>query len=178
MPRDVSQEMPEVDAIIERWGSSPEFAIEMMQDIQDRFRHLPKEALERMSERTGADMGRLYHIATFFKAFSLKPRGELEVQVCTGTACHVRGAARVLDAFSRELDVKPGETTADLKFSLSGVRCLGCCSLAPVVTVGADLLGELDSSKVGRVVARYRKPAPGAKTPAAPQGGTKEGTDA
>ena len=105
MSCDVCQDMLEVDAIVDRWGRNPEFAIEMLQDIQDRFRHLPKAALMRMSERMGADLGRLYHIATFFKAFSLKPRGEIEVQVCTGTACHVRGAARVVDAFSRELDV-------------------------------------------------------------------------
>jgi NADH-quinone oxidoreductase subunit E len=156
MSCDVCQDMLEVDAIIDRWGKNPEFSVEMMQDIQDRFRHLPKNALLRMSERTGADMGRLYHIATFFKAFSLVPRGE--IQVCTGTACHVRGAARVLDAFSRELDVAPGGTTKDLKFSLSGVRCLGCCGLAPVVTVGPELLGDLDSSRVKRLVEKHRKP--------------------
>jgi len=149
--------MLEVDAIIDRWNKNPEFVIEMLQDIQDRFRYLPKAALERISERTGADLARLYHIGTFFKAFSLKPRGEVEIQVCTGTACHVRGAARVLDAFSRELDVKPGETTKDLKYSLSGVRCLGCCSLAPVVTIGGELLGDVDSSKVGRLLAKYGK---------------------
>jgi NADH:ubiquinone oxidoreductase subunit E len=158
MSCDVCQDMLEVDAIIDRWGKNPEFSVEMMQDIQDRFRHLPKNALLRMSERTGADMGRLYHIATFFKAFSLVPRGEIEIQVCTGTACHVRGAARVLDAFSRELDVAPGGTTKDLKFSLSGVRCLGCCGLAPVVTVGPELLGDLDSSRVKRLVEKHRKP--------------------
>ena len=157
MSCDVCQDMLEVDAIIDRWGKNPEFTIEMLQDIQDRFRYLPKNALLRMSERTGADMGRLYHIATFFKAFSLVPRGEVEIQVCTGTACHVRGAARVLDAFSRELDVAPGGTTKDFKFSLSGVRCLGCCGLAPVVTVGSELLSEIDSSRVKRLVAKYRK---------------------
>jgi NADH-quinone oxidoreductase subunit E len=157
MSCDVCQDMLEVDAIIDRWGKDPEFSIEMMQDIQDRFRYLPRNALQRMSERTGADMGRLFHIATFFKAFSLVPRGEVEIQVCTGTACHVRGAARVLDAFSRELSVAPGGTTQDLKFSLSGVRCLGCCGLAPVVTVGPELLGEIDSSRVKRLVAKVRK---------------------
>jgi len=157
MSCDVCQDMLEVDAIIDRWGKDPDFSIEMMQDIQDRFRCLPKNALLRMSERTGADMGRLFHIATFFKAFSLEPRGEVEIQVCTGTACHVRGAARVLDAFSRELSVAPGGTTKDLKFSLSGVRCLGCCGLAPVVTVGSELLSEIDSSRVKRLVAKYRK---------------------
>jgi len=158
MSCEVCCDMLQVDSIIDHWGSNPEFAVEMMQDIQDRFRHLPKAALERMSERTGADMGRLYHVATFFKAFSLEPRGEIPIQVCTGTACHVRGAARVLDAFARELGVQPGKTTADLKFSLDGVRCLGCCGLAPVVTMGPDLHGTIDSSRVQRLLKKYRKP--------------------
>lgn len=159
MSCDVCQDMLQVDEIIDHWKANPEFAVEMMQDIQDRFRHLPKAALERMSERTGADLGRLYHVATFFKAFSLEPRGEIPIQVCTGTACHVRGAARVLDAFARELEIQPGGTTKDLKFSLEGVRCLGCCGLAPVVTVGPDLHGAIDSSRVQRLLKKYRKPA-------------------
>ena len=145
-----------VDDIIDKWGGNPEFAVEILQDVQARFRHLPQAALERVSERTRADMGRLFHIATFFKAFSLKPRGEVAIQVCTGTACHVQGSARVLDAFSRELEVRPGESTADLKFSLDGVRCLGCCGLAPVVTVGDELLGGVDSSKVARLLKKTR----------------------
>jgi NADH-quinone oxidoreductase subunit E len=159
MDCDVCVDMLQVDAIIAHWKSNPEFSVEMMQDIQDRFRYLPKAALERMSERTGADLGRLYHVATFFKAFSLEPRGEIAVQVCTGTACHVRGASRVLDAFSRELGIEAGGTTKDLKFSLEGVRCLGCCGLAPVVTMGADLHGPIDSSRVQRLLKKYRKPA-------------------
>jgi NADH-quinone oxidoreductase subunit E len=153
----VPTELIEVDAIIDRWGANAEFAVEMLQEVQGRFRHLPKPALERIAERTRADLGRLYHIATFFKAFSLKPRGETAIQVCTGTACHVRGSARVLDAFERELGVKAGESTADLKYCLEGVRCLGCCGLAPVVTVGPDLLGGVDSSKVGKLMRRHRK---------------------
>jgi NADH-quinone oxidoreductase subunit E len=150
-------DLAQVDEIIDRWGKSPEFVIEMMQDLQERFRHVPRPALERMAAVTGADLSRLHHVATFYKAFSLEPRGEVEILVCTGTACHVRGAARVLDAFARELDVKPGGTTADLRFTLEGVRCLGCCTLAPVVTVGDALHGEIDSSKVGRLLRKYRK---------------------
>ena len=147
----------EVDAIIDRWQANPEFAVEMLQDVQGRFRHLPKDALQRIAERTRTDMGRLYHIATFFKAFSLEPKGEMPVQVCTGTACHVRGSARTLEAFARELKIEPGQTTPDLHWSLDGVRCLGCCGLAPVVTIGPDLLGNVDSSKAGKLVRRYRK---------------------
>ena len=147
----------EVDTIVDRWSANAEFAVEMLQDVQSRFRHLPKPALERIAERTGAEMGRLYHITTFFKTFSLEPRGEHAIQVCTGTACHVQGSARVLEAFSRELGVQPGQTTPDLKYSLDGVRCLGCCGLAPVVTIGGDLLGGVDSSKVGKLMRRHRK---------------------
>jgi NADH-quinone oxidoreductase subunit E len=156
MPSVIVPDVLEVDAIVDRWRADPEFSVEMLQDVQKHYRHLPKAALERISERTGADMGRLYHIATFFKAFSLEPRGETTIQVCTGTACHVQGAARVLDAFGRELGVKPGGTTPDLKYSLEGVRCLGCCGLAPVVTFGAELLGGVDSSKVGKLMRRHR----------------------
>ena len=173
MPSVIVPDVLEVDAIVDRWKADPEFAVEMLQDVQRHYRHLPRAALERISERTGADMGRLYHIATFFKAFSLEPRGETTIQVCTGTACHVQGAARVLDAFGRELGVKPGGTTPDLKYSLEGVRCLGCCGLAPVVTFGAELLGGVDSSKVGKLMRRHR--ATGSALVA--QAGAKTGAD-
>lgn len=144
-----------VDAIVERWGRDPEFAIEMLQDVQDAFRHLPRPVLLQISRAIGTDPGRLYHIATFYKAFSLEPRGEHSVQVCLGTACHVRGAARVMEALGRELDIEPGGTTADLRYSLDGVRCLGCCSLAPVVAIDETLYAHTDSSKVGRVLRRH-----------------------
>ena len=150
-------DLAQVDRIIDHWGSDPEFVIEMMQDLQEAYRHLPLPALERMAEATGADLARLHHVATFYKAFSLEPRGEVAIQVCTGTACHVRGAARVLDAFSRDLEIQPGETTEDLHFTLEGVRCLGCCTLAPVVTMGSDLHSGTDSSKVGKLLRKYRK---------------------
>ena len=150
-------DLAEVDEIIDRWGGDSEFVIEMMQDLQETFRHVPKTALERMAERTGADLARLYHVATFYKAFSLEPRGEVSIQVCAGTACHVRGAPRVLDAFSRELGVEPGGTTEDLRFTLEAVRCLGCCTLAPVVTMGDELYSAVDSSQVSKLLRRFRK---------------------
>jgi len=174
----IPHDFRDVDAIIDKWGGNAEFAVEMLQDVQGRFRHLPEDALHRISERTQADMGRLYHIATFFKAFSLKPRGEVAIQVCTGTACHVQGSARVLDAFSRELEVKPGESTADLRFSLDGVRCLGCCGLAPVVTIGEELLGGVDSSKVARLLKKHGKPSGAPTGKRAARDGAGEKADA
>ena len=171
----VGHDRPQVDDIIDKWGGNPEFAVEILQDVQARFRHLPHAALQRVSERTDADMGRLYHIATFFKAFSLKPRGETAIQVCTGTACHVQGSARVLDAFSRQLEVRPGESTTDLKFSLDGVRCLGCCGLAPVVTIGSELIGGVDSSKVARLLKKHGKTAAAPAKKAAKAGAQERG---
>jgi NADH-quinone oxidoreductase subunit E len=157
MAKAIPIDQKRLDAIIERWGADPSFVIEMLEDVQEELRHLPEAALKRVSERTGADLGRLYHIATFYKAFSLEPRGEVPIQVCTGTACHVQGAPRVMEAFARELHIEPGQTTEDLKFSLEGVRCLGCCSLAPVVVMGKDLHGGIVSSRVRTVLKRYAK---------------------
>lgn len=108
-----------------------------------------------VNHHTGVSMANLYHIATFYKAFSLEPRGKHEIQVCTGTACHVKGAPRLIDAFERELGIKEGETTSDKLFSLDGVRCIGCCSLAPVITIGDDLYGDAKPSKVSKLLKKY-----------------------
>ena len=130
----------------------------MMQDVQERFRHIPKTALEEIGRLTGASKSKLYHIATFYKAFSLEPRGETTVQVCMGTACHVKGAARILDSFERVLGVKAGESTPDNKYSLEAVACLGACSIAPVVKIGDEVYGSVEARNVERLLKRY-KPA-------------------
>ena len=90
------------------------------------------------------------------KAFSLKPKGKYPIAICTGTACHVQGALRIIDQVSRELHIKEGETTADNKFSIESVRCLGCCWLAPVVTVGKNLHGKVPISKVTKILQQYK----------------------
>ena len=140
-----------IDAIVARWDADPNYVIEMLQDVQDAFRYLPEEALRYLSDQVKVPLRQLYHLGTFFKAFSLTPKGEYEVQVCMGTACHVRGASRVLDAFERELEVPPGGTTDDLKYTLEDVRCLGCCSLAPVVQVNAELSSAVNPGDVPRM---------------------------
>ncbi|MBN2587243.1 MAG: NAD(P)H-dependent oxidoreductase subunit E [Candidatus Fermentibacteraceae bacterium] len=146
-----------VDAIIDKWDTDPEFVIEMMQDVQDEFRHIPRKALERISDRTGKPRGKLFHIATFYKAFSLEPRGEKEIQVCMGTACYVKGAPDVLAALERELGIRSGETTPDGKFTLTEVRCVGACGLAPVVTIGDEVIGGVKSNEVPRIMKRFRE---------------------
>lgn len=144
-----------VDAIIEKWNTDPDFVIEMMQDVQDEFRYIPKEALERIGDRTEKPRGKLFHIATFYRAFSLDPRGEKEIQVCMGTACYVKGAPDILAALERELGISSGETTPDGKFTLTEVRCLGCCGIAPVITIGNEVIAEVKPSQVSSLISNY-----------------------
>ena len=144
-----------VEGIIKKWKNDREYVIEMMQDIQDEFRHVSMDTMKVVNHHTGVSLTNLYHIATFYKAFSLEPRGKYEIQVCTGTACHVKGAPRLIEAFERELGIKEGETTSNKLFSLEGVRCIGCCSLAPVITIGSDLYGEAQPSRVSRLLKKY-----------------------
>lgn len=144
-----------VKGIIKKWKNDREYVIEMLQDLQDEFRHVSRDAMEVVNRHTGVPLPDIYHIATFYKAFSLEPRGKYEIQVCIGTACHVKGAPRLIEAFERELGIKEGETTSNKLFSLEGVRCIGCCSLAPVIKIGPDLYGEAKPSRVPKLLKKY-----------------------
>lgn len=150
-------EQAEVRAIIATWNDDPDYVIEMMQDLQQRERHISKAALDLLSAETGVPRAQLYHIATFYKAFSLEPRGETVIQVCVGTACHVKGAARIVDEFERSLGIPRGKTTPDGKFTLEEVACLGACALAPVVRVNDEVLGEVRVQDVERILAARRE---------------------
>ena len=110
----------------------------MLLDIQRDNRWLPKEALLWLSQKLSIPLSQIYHVATFYKAFSLVPQGRHSVAVCLGTACHVRGAPRLLEKVSDTLRINPGETTSDLRFSLATVNCLGCCALGPVMTLDGE----------------------------------------
>jgi len=152
-PRKISEqtctiEIETIHEIIDRWNSDPEYVIEMMLDIQDRYRHISKTAIDEICRKTGKHKSHLYHIATFYKAFSLEPRGETTVQVCMGTACHVKGAGRVLNSFERVLGVKTGETTPDNKYTLEAVACLGVCSIAPVVKIDEAIYGNVQAKDI------------------------------
>lgn len=141
-------ETKEIDAIIEKWSCDPDYVIEMMQDVQERFRHIPPLSVDIICNKTGTPRSYLYHIATFYKTFSLEEKGETNIQVCMGTACHVKGAANILDAFEREMNIKTGETTKDKKYSLEAVACLGACSIAPVVKMGENVIGNVQTKDV------------------------------
>jgi NADH-quinone oxidoreductase subunit E len=148
--------MQNIDKIIDKWNADPDYVIEMMQDIQDELRHTPREALEQITKQTKVPLARLYHIATFYKTFSLTPQGRHKIQVCTGTACHVKGAPNILDAFARELKIEIGKTTKDGKYTLDEVRCLGCCSLAPVVMINDDVYGDFTTNKIKSILDKYK----------------------
>ncbi|MHC4628805.1 MAG: NADH-quinone oxidoreductase subunit NuoE family protein, partial [Planctomycetota bacterium] len=136
-----------LDKILSRYDGGREILVPILQDVTDEFNWLPPEILTRVSQVKEIPMEHILRIATFYRSFSLKPRGKHIITVCTGTACHVKGAQRILDRLERELGVETGETTSDMQFTLDAVRCLGCCGLAPVVTVGDDLYGRMNPAK-------------------------------
>ena len=148
-------EMAKVDEIIDKYAANRHALISLLLDVQDKFFYLPQEALQRVADKVGMPAVQVYQVARFYKAFSLKPKGKYPIAVCTGTACHVQGAIKIMEQIERELHIKEGETTPDKKFSVESVRCLGCCGLAPVVTVGKNLHGRIPTSKVSKILKQY-----------------------
>jgi NADH-quinone oxidoreductase subunit E len=141
-----------IDAILQRHPKEPRSIIQVMLDVQNELYYLPRDVLYYISDALHVPVSRTYNLATFYKAFSLKPKGKYPISVCTGTACHVQGAMKILAQIERDLGIKEGETSADKKFSVESVRCLGCCGLAPVVTVGKTLHGKLPASRVSKIL--------------------------
>ncbi len=136
----------QIDRIIDKHQGEASSLIQVLLDVQSEYQWLPKEALQIVSERMGVSLAQIQHIATFYKAFSLVPKGRHQVNICMGTACHVRGAARILDNMQELTGIKPGETDVDLKFSLETVNCLGCCALGPVVEINGKTHGKVSTA--------------------------------
>jgi NADH-quinone oxidoreductase subunit E len=143
------------DQIIDKHQGEASSLIQVLLEIQSEYHWLPKEALERVGERLQVPFSRIQHIATFYKAFSLVPKGRHEIHICMGTACHVRGAGRVLDKVQDLTGIKPGETDTELKFSLETVNCLGCCALGPVMKVDGKTHGKLSMAGIANVLKIY-----------------------
>lgn len=148
-------EIKEIDTILDKYGQEQRWLIPSLLAIQKVYNYLPPEALERVSERMKIPSIQVFQVASFYKAFSLEPRGRHIVTVCLGTACHVRGADRLIDQVGRELEVKPGETTKDNQFTLEAVNCLGTCALGPVMVVDGKYYGNMVANKVERVLSKY-----------------------
>lgn len=142
--------------IKDEYNDDPENVIMILQEIQRHYNYLPKPALENLSQKTGIPLSRIYGVATFYSTFSLEPRGKNIISICLGTACHVRGGERIRERIENELSISDGETTEDKSFTFESVRCIGCCSLGPVVKINEDVHAQVSSDQVNQILKRYR----------------------
>jgi len=149
------EDMGRVEAIIDRYIHEPGSLTAVLQDIQTECNYLPQEALKRISEKMALPLSQVLHVATFYKAFSLEPRGKHLITVCLGTACHVRGGPRIVDQIERSLNIRAGATTADGLFTLETVNCVGACALGPMMIVDGQYHGQMVASRVDRVLKKY-----------------------
>jgi len=147
----------EVDEIVSRYKGQITGSVGILQDIQKRYNYLPQEALVHMAKRLNVPLSQVYSLATFYKAFSLRPRGKHLISVCMGTACHVRGAPRILERLQKTLNIKPGQTSRDLQFSLETVNCLGACALGPLMVIDGEYFGNMSARKVESILKRCKK---------------------
>jgi len=143
--------------IVEKYHGEKSALISILQDVQKEYSFLPKDALSLLSEEMEVPLSRVYEVSTFYNSFSLVPRGRHVIEVCAGTACHVKGGPKLRSRLEAELNIECGETTEDRMFTLEEVRCLGCCSLAPVVKVDSDIYAYLEEDKIPGILENYRE---------------------
>jgi NADH-quinone oxidoreductase subunit E len=154
---ELGMEATTIEGILEQHGRDPASIIAVLQDVQDEVNYLPEGALRYIANRLGVSASKVYSLATFYRAFSLEPRGKHLVYVCTGTACHVRGAVKITDALEREIGIRAGETDEQLEFTLETVNCLGACALGPVVVVDGEYHGQMTGAKAIRLIKKLRR---------------------
>ena len=144
-----------IDGIIDKYTNQQGVLIQLLLDIQREFRWIPKEAIIKINERLKIPVSQIYRVASFYTALSLTPIGRHLVQVCLGTACHVRGGPKILDKVEDALEIKKGNTTPDMKFTLNRVNCLGCCAMGPMMVIDEDYYGGLTVAKVKGILEKY-----------------------
>ena len=149
-------DLKKVSTIVDKYQGAGGALIAILQDVQVEYNYLPADALKSVAERLNIPLISVYGIATFYKAFSLTPRGKHLITVCLGTACHVRGTKRILGEVRKRLGVKRGETTEDKQFTLETVNCLGCCAIGPVMVVDGEYFGQTTTAKVEPILEKYR----------------------
>jgi NADH:ubiquinone oxidoreductase subunit E len=153
-------DVTKVNSILERHGARRERMIAILLECQEEYSYLPREVLEAVAAGVKIPLTSVLAIATFFKAFSLKPIGRYPIRVCNGTACNIQGGPLLVEALERELKIKKGETTPENLFGLDTLNCVGCCGLAPVITVGQDVHGKVKISSVPKLVKQYQSKGP------------------
>jgi len=150
----VKPEGKDIDTILEKYPEEPRYLIGLLQDVQAEYHYISEENLKLICEHLGVPITQAWAVATFYKSFSLEPRGEHEIKVCLGTACHLKGGQRLVENLIRELGIKPEETTPDLKFTLDTVNCLGACAIAPVAVIDDEYLSNATSRKMKKTIQR------------------------
>jgi len=146
-----------LDGLIEEYQKERGTIIGLLQDINNKFRYLPKDALIYVSKKVGVPLAKLYTLATFYKSFRLDPVGKHLISVCMGTACHVNGSPRLLDTLERDLEIKAGSTTNDNRFTLETVNCLGACALGPLIVIDGEYFGKMTQNKLKKVIKKFSK---------------------
>lgn len=149
------KDIRKIEEICTFFDNKPGELINVLHKCQGEFGYLPAEVQEYVSDFLGVPLAKVYGVVTFYSFFTMKPKGKYPISICTGTACYVRGAEKVLDEFKKELKLNVGETSADGKFSLSSLRCVGACGLAPVVLVGDKTYGRVSPDSVKEILAEY-----------------------
>ncbi|MBA7574449.1 NADP-reducing hydrogenase subunit HndA [subsurface metagenome] len=152
MIQELTEVDKEVDEVVAKYQGDKSALIQVLIEVQRQKRWLSKETLKQVSQRLGVALAQIYHITTFYKAFSLTPRGRYSVTVCLGTACQVRGAPRLMDNVTQTLKIDAGETSPDEQFSLDTARCLGCCAIGPVMVVDDEYYGKPSRKEVEQVI--------------------------
>ena len=152
-------EVKKAQEIVAKYHGEKSSLIVILQDVQEAYRYLPRDVLVYVSNELFIPLTKIYEAATFYKAFSLTPKGEHIVKLCMGTACHVRGAARILDKLERDLELSPGQTSKDFKFTLETVNCVGACALGPVMVLDGEYHGQVNFKTVEKVVGPLKKGA-------------------
>src|SRR4030043_598888 len=145
-----------IDTIIKQYKGKESAILAILQDIQSKKKYLPKEILEQVSQKMQIPVTHIFRLATFYNALSIKPRGRHKIDVCLGTACHVRGGNKIVDKLKRDLGIPVGETTKDKRFTLESVRCVGCCSLGPVAVVDGEVYGRLTQDKIPALLKEFK----------------------
>lgn len=150
-------DLKSVDLIVDKYQEKRTTLISILHDVQDRYKYLPDEALKMVASRLHMDINEIYGVATFYKSFSLVPKGKHSITLCLGTACHVRGGPKILREMKKQLNIEPGQTTSDRQFSLNVVNCLGVCAIGPVMMVDRKFYGEMNAVKAKRIIEKIDK---------------------
>ena len=152
-------DIAQIDVVVKQHGGDSSALVALLQEVQKKEGFLPRKALATLAQKLDLPLSRLYALATFYRSFSLVPTGRHRVSVCLGTACHVRGGQSILDRLEYLLGVQAGSTTGDKEFTLETVRCLGCCSLGPIVRIDDEIFGKVSQDKLSKILASQKKAA-------------------